>query len=495
MWWVVAAMLGHNGVVHVPGSSSSLLAGPSFVCDTCYTVFNYGMNYVDHHGDNARRRLNWNVDWFPLAVYTLPNGTVYGIADVGEGVRYVLGESIISPPPSCPPAETAKVYRFDGNAVLAFLETGVVHNIDMPSLACTHRVSWQEPKAWQSPWGGGVNTESPRFFAYAHFDNCHWMVVAKQCDVRLAAVGSGCSNEPRKLGDGCGVHSGGDLVVVDDRLLWAGGDGSNSETNVQRETSEVGKLIDARTGDILAAGFRHPWSVVPLSNDTVVFADTGGHTSDEISVVSNAELLSGTLNFGWPMIEGRSCNWLFPLLRRGQTHRRTFVYPVYTYDRRHGRWQFGIFLAAGLLVCVWVAWRERAAEGTRKVWLAIACISVVLPLCWSGFAATGISDGCSPVPSAGDSKDRVRDTFVLVPWVFLVVPLCVYRKAWLVWSALAVMVCVIVVAAAVIVAPWRLSVAGVLHLAVAVAGMGAIMYERWGVAHSNKYTAVVRTLF
>jgi hypothetical protein len=104
-------------------------------------------------------------------------------------------------------------------------------------------------------------------------------------------------------------HFGGLVAFGPDRKLYISiGDGGEPEA-AQDPTSLLGKLIRLRVADrepmpeIVAWGLRNPWrfSFVP-SSGTVVIADVGGESREEIDVLPRR--LFGRANFGWPAFEG-----------------------------------------------------------------------------------------------------------------------------------------------------------------------------------------------
>ena len=167
--YILATTIGHNGVIHKPQESSSILVGPSLFCENCYAVSNYGMNYIYHVLPTKTIRLPHNTSYFPLAVVILRTGTVLSIVDIGSSLEYCLNNNIVPPPPNCPQAEISKFYNFNGTITMFSLKTGSAFELGN-DMSCSPTTSWTRPIDWTSVWGGADNNvESPLFYAYHRY--------------------------------------------------------------------------------------------------------------------------------------------------------------------------------------------------------------------------------------------------------------------------------------------------------------------------------------
>jgi len=171
---VVLASLAHNGVVHEPLGSSSILIGPSLADGVPYVIYNYGMNYVKGY--------DFNTSWFPTAALAVTSTTAFTVSDVGYGFRYTLGTALIDTPSGCPEPRVSKFVSSANAAAeaasLFALDTGDIYDVTYTNetINCAKRTSWPSGIVdWPSPWGPVEgNTESPSFFSYAEHDSCKW---------------------------------------------------------------------------------------------------------------------------------------------------------------------------------------------------------------------------------------------------------------------------------------------------------------------------------
>jgi glucose/arabinose dehydrogenase len=127
-----------------------------------------------------------------------------------------------------------------------------------------------------------------------------------------------------------GNHNGGQLLFGPDGMLYIatgdGGGGGDPQNNAQRLVNLLGKMlrIDVDGGDpyaippdnpfvgqsdarpeIWAYGLRNPWrNAFDRGSNLFFIADVGQNREEEINAVDRS---AGGLNFGWRIMEGRSC--------------------------------------------------------------------------------------------------------------------------------------------------------------------------------------------
>jgi glucose/arabinose dehydrogenase len=132
------------------------------------------------------------------------------------------------------------------------------------------------------------------------------------------------------IGQPFGNHNGGQLLFGPDGMLYIatgdGGGGGDPQNNAQRLVNLLGKIlrIDVNAGDpyaippdnpfvgqtdarpeIWAYGLRNPWrNAFDRGSNTFFIADVGQNREEEINAVPSS---AAGLNFGWRIMEGRSC--------------------------------------------------------------------------------------------------------------------------------------------------------------------------------------------
>jgi glucose/arabinose dehydrogenase len=132
------------------------------------------------------------------------------------------------------------------------------------------------------------------------------------------------------IGQPFGNHNGGQLLFGPDGMLYIatgdGGGGGDPQNNAQRLVNLLGKMlrIDVDGGDpyaippdnpfvgqsdarpeIWAYGLRNPWrNAFDRGSNLFFIADVGQNREEEINAVDRS---AGGLNFGWRIMEGRSC--------------------------------------------------------------------------------------------------------------------------------------------------------------------------------------------
>ena len=110
-------------------------------------------------------------------------------------------------------------------------------------------------------------------------------------------------------------HNGGMVVYGPDKLVYVGmgdgGSGGDPENHAQNPSSRLGKILrldPARPGAaprMVALGVRNPWRFsFDRANGDLWIGDVGQGSIEEVDHV--AWPLTGLLNFGWDVYEGRS---------------------------------------------------------------------------------------------------------------------------------------------------------------------------------------------
>ncbi len=112
------------------------------------------------------------------------------------------------------------------------------------------------------------------------------------------------------------VHFGGKILKYKDTVVLCLGD-LNSPGNSAKFDSPWGKIIklDFKSGyestltnignediDVIAYGFRNPWSCF-LDNEIIVVPDVGNSHWEEVNFIENFEAQEEPLFFGWPWLE------------------------------------------------------------------------------------------------------------------------------------------------------------------------------------------------
>ena len=84
---LISAVLGHNGEIHLPGQSSSIGVSYSFVsdCVDCYTVYNYGLNYVKLREGDTTTEMAWPYTYLPVAATAIARNKILACADTSVG--------------------------------------------------------------------------------------------------------------------------------------------------------------------------------------------------------------------------------------------------------------------------------------------------------------------------------------------------------------------------------------------------------------------------
>lgn len=293
LFQVVVLCLAHNGVVHTPGTSSSVLVGPSD--SHGYVTFNYGMNTVGRHPE-------WPTTLFPVAVHERADGSTFAVADNGDGFAYYV-DGVAAAVENCPPPEVSKISRWGDGTYMFGLLTGTVTELRGGGCHARPDLSWPGAADWGSAWGGSLNTESPLFYGAHLHDGCMWYATrdgAVQIQTRHCNLGY--VSPP--LNDGCDgtckeFHEGGAFVEQAGVLYWLNGEtGFDLLRSTQQLNRFAGKvlLLDGGGLEIVGTGFRHPWTAVSLG-DQVAIADVGHASVEEVTVTT----LTRGQNFGWPL--------------------------------------------------------------------------------------------------------------------------------------------------------------------------------------------------
>ena len=88
---IVCVGIGHNGNLHSPGESSAVLVGPSLLCNECFLIGNYGLNFVHRVvADGTEVPLQWNTDYFPVCFGEQLGGRLVSVADIGSEFAYIV---------------------------------------------------------------------------------------------------------------------------------------------------------------------------------------------------------------------------------------------------------------------------------------------------------------------------------------------------------------------------------------------------------------------
>ena len=325
----VWAVLGHNGVVHKPGESSAIGISSAFVdgCDNsdCYTIYNYGQNYVKLVQDGVVTELDWPKEYLPVAASVVGHNTVLASVDDDTRIKFVLvypngNEIELTEPDGCPDPE--HMVKFidtleDGKPTVLDLKDGAVYVVNIETPRCEKKVTFPGTLV-----GKPLMFDGATVYGYAETD-------AARCwfyGVEAAGAVIECYNpttdvklfKSAPLNDGhadpTNIHTGGDIFFDGSCLYAVNGEtnpGSLRDTEVQFEDHLCGKLLkwcNVESEDailsIVGVGLRHPWTSVGLSRHRRLIADVGQETSEEVSMVSLNRPTRSIVNFGWPKFEG-----------------------------------------------------------------------------------------------------------------------------------------------------------------------------------------------
>jgi len=113
-------------------------------------------------------------------------------------------------------------------------------------------------------------------------------------------------------------HNGGMLAFGRDGRLWVGlGDGGGANDtfgNGQNPNTPLGKIVrldvsgEGATSASWATGLRNPWRFsFDRQTGDLWIADVGQDLFEEINYVPAAQVKTGGLNLGWPIMEGMHC--------------------------------------------------------------------------------------------------------------------------------------------------------------------------------------------
>lgn len=338
--WVLgggAAALAHNGVIHKPGDSSSIGVSAAFLpdCPDCFTVYNYGQNYVRVVSAShavPSRSMKWPNQYLPFAATVVGDNAVLAQADTADGNRFLVingtEEHAFAPDSGCFDADNIIVFvdpvpgEIDTPAAMT-LDNGKVYTVDVDARTCALHSEFPNPVSGPALMGDGA-----RFYGYAESSalRCWFYGLRATGSVVECFLGSANStvfasqrlDDGHVLREGAPFHSGGDIFFGDDDCLYvANGDtnpGSLHEPRVQSASYSCGKVLrycniagGLAERTMVGVGLRHPWTSVRISNDRRVIGDVGHDTCEEASVMRLNSPAGRVVNFGWPKFE---CNIL-----------------------------------------------------------------------------------------------------------------------------------------------------------------------------------------
>ena len=398
---VASGVVGHNGVVHRPGESSSIGVARAYD-DNHVTVYNYGQNYVRVHAvdsDEVLEPVPWPKAYMPIAATAVSDTQVLALVEDNTEIKLIIVDASGAETPvteGCPDPENKLVFvdRVQGNQQTALdLTDGTVFAIEVG--VEPHCTGLRTPplEATAPP----LMVDGARFYGYAENDDRRcWFYGFAETGAIVQCFDSDENSifKSDRMDDGHvdprNFHTGGDIFFEGNCLYLANGDtnpGSLRNTRVQSEDYWCGKLISWCADNeptIAGVGLRHPWTSVSVPNGRRLIADVGQETCEEISVFEFGQ--PRTANFGWPKFE---CDIL-----RGSVswyNRRTVDAALFYTDRdRNGlpslEFVFYLVLAAGLVGAV-ASYAFDWATGKATTKSRVAAICVFITVCLAQMAA------------------------------------------------------------------------------------------------------------
>lgn len=311
----VALCFSHNGVVHKPGDSSSIGVAPAIGCNSCFTVYNYGQNYVKLYQSGSLTEIPFPKQYLPVAAMVV-NGTVLASVDDNTRVKLItLGSTEIEINDGCPDPENLLKFIDTGHSLPTALDlkTGAIFTIDLHTESCTEIASFDaalEPDP--------LMYDGATFYGFAMSGEIKcWFYGVKKYGAAVHCLKENSTFfQSDRLDDGrsnpSNFHTGGDLFFANDTCLYA----TNGDTNppvltdgrVQALSHTAGKVLEwcnletNPPATIKGVGLRHPWTTVQFSESQRAIADVGQESVEEISLLDFS--VPGILNFGWPKFEG-----------------------------------------------------------------------------------------------------------------------------------------------------------------------------------------------
>ena len=299
---------------------ADVLVGNSFYCGECFLKFDSELNYIERRlssvSTQTSTRLKWNASLSPLAAVET-DAAVFAVAasEQRTSEMYVWDSAPVRLS-SCPdPKDVRMVFSFTfmdfidtANALPVFLlrpHDGAVFAVNTTGSSPSGCQSTF--LSYASPHGMVVDVS----YAYG----CAWYLIVESGWAYVTAPRYNITTNPIyytsknstayfvvRLNDGSE-----ELLLITKDLSTQPLDGM-----AQNPKSLVGKVLHInRDGhvDVLAGGLCNPTSVVN-SGFEVVFVDKYDETT-ELNIVSGIELLTGRLNFGWPMVKAKVGHLVF----------------------------------------------------------------------------------------------------------------------------------------------------------------------------------------
>lgn len=418
--------LSHNGVVHLPGESSSIGVSPASGCgDGCFTIYNYGQNYVRvRRSDGSVEDLPWPKAYLPITatVRSLDPPVILASVDDDTRVKLILledgAETEITE--GCPDPENMAKTLDTGD--LLDLKTGRVFSV--AGTACETVDTYPGGEVTDPLMYNGAT-----FYGYA-------AAGARRC--WFSGGGSGTAVEcyedaalvfkTDRLDDGhqdpANLHTGGDLFFSGGCLYAVNGEtnsGTLRDTATQFPGHLAGKVIEwcgaAADPRIVGVGLRHPWTSTWLETGTTrVIGDVGQESCEEASLFLPGH--TGIVNFGWPKFE---CNILRSAVApyNAATTAADRIYTDRTRSAYLESYAFVLYIilavaAAGTAVGIWFGYRGRTEPFQAAA--VVLFVLALLPEMASAPGYTGFSNGIF--------STEIRSLLLLTPpyaeWYLLV---------------------------------------------------------------------------
>lgn len=375
MFVLAACALGHNGVVHKPGESSSIGVAPAFIDDCtadCYTIYNYGQNYVRLSENGQTTDIQWPIEYLPVAAAAISRKAVLAAVDDNTRVKLIIREGNneleLGPESGCPdPEHLVKfVDSLDTRPNVLDLKKGSVFEIDTTAQTCITRHDF--PTGIDSD---PLMFDGATFYGFAQNPTAGircWFYGVKSSQASIACFDTDNNHvfTSPELNDGrvnpANYHTGGDIFFNGDCLHVVNGDtnpGSLRDRKVQFETHFCGKAVawcgvgtvPSPVAQFVGVGLRHPWTSVPLSDQRRLIGDVGQDSCEEVSLLDLTSTGTIVYNFGWPKFE---CNIL-----RGavvpynlDTEDAPIVYSDRTRTKALQTYDFVIYIVLGIAVTV-----------------------------------------------------------------------------------------------------------------------------------------------
>ena len=307
--------LGHNGIVHKPGESSSIAVAPAIGCSNCFTIYNYGQNYVRRYTAGQITEMDFPRAYLPVAAMIV-NDTILASVDNNIQVKLIAltGKVETEITAGCPDPENLVKFIDIGLGVATALDlkTGTVFTVDVQERTCSVLETFPD-QLDSAP----LMYDGATFYGYGVQENLKcWFFGVEATGASISCFRNGTLVfESDRLNDGhpdpSNMHTGGDIFFAKGCLYATNGDTNPpalTDGRIQKLTHTAGKVLEwcdpetTPAATIRAVGLRHPWTTVQITASQRAVADVGQESVEDISVFDASS--TALLNFGWPKFEG-----------------------------------------------------------------------------------------------------------------------------------------------------------------------------------------------